>query len=68
MQIIIICRRSAPESLLAGYTLRFLKLKTQEDWGNSCQHICRQKESILTDYHFFQDLFGTFSHFKAIHL
>ena len=40
--------------------------KTKGDWGNSCKHICRLKESTLTDYHFFQDFSGKFFHSKAI--
>ena len=40
--------------------------KTKGDWGNSCKHICRHKESTLTDYNSFQDLSGKFFHSKAI--
>ena len=40
--------------------------KTKGDWRNSCKHICRHKESTLTDYNSFQDLSGKFFHSKAI--
>ena len=40
--------------------------KTKGDWGNSCKHICRHKESTLIDYNSFQDLSGKFFHSKAI--
>ena len=40
--------------------------KTKGDWGNSCKHIRRHKESNLADYHFFQDLSGKFFHSKPL--
>ena len=35
------------------------------DWGNSCKHISRHKESIIDYYNSFQDLSEKFFHPKA---
>ena len=49
-------------------TIHYVLKKTKEDWGNSCKYTYgRVKESILNNYYSFQDLFGKFSHSKAIH-
>ena len=48
------------------FTLHCVFRKNEGDWGNSCKHICRHKESTLTDYHFFQDFSGKFFHSKAV--
>ena len=48
------------------FTIHCVFRKNEGDWGNSCKHICRHKESTLIDYHFFQDFSGKFFHSKAI--
>ena len=48
------------------FTIHCVFRKNEGDWGNSCKHICRHKESTLTDYHFFQDFSGKFFHSKAV--